>query len=115
MGQQVLVRNFGSGSLWIPGTIEKVLGPISYLVRVGNNLLWKRHLDHIKVWTGSPDIQPSRAPAGEQEDWSFPRTSDSSVSGDVDPSGSSVSATPTARPRHRYPTRERRTLGCRTA
>ena len=108
MGQQVLVRNVGSGSLWMPGTIEKVLGPISYLVWVRNNLLWKQHLDHIKMWTESPYIQPSGAQTSEQEDWSFPGMFDSSDCGYVDPSSLSVSATPASRPRHRYPTREHR-------
>ena len=106
--QQVFVRNFGSGPLWIAqGVIENILGPVSYLVRVQNNEVWKRHIDHIKEWTGTSSIQPAATQTSELEDCSFSATSESSDAEDTSPSSPIRPATPTTRPRHRYLTRER--------
>ena len=105
VGQQVFVRNFGSDLLWIPGVLENTLGPVSYLVQVQNTLLWKWHIDHIKQWTGTPNIQPSGTQTREPEEYSFPVMSELSDSENTSPS-SSISATPTTRPRHQYPIRE---------
>ena len=48
-GQTVIVRDSRqNASKWIPGTIVKQTGPLSYLVNVGNGTEWKRHVDHIR-------------------------------------------------------------------
>ncbi len=33
---------------WLSGTVEKRLGPVTYIVRLQDNRLWKRHVDHIR-------------------------------------------------------------------
>ena len=46
-GDHVYCRNFARGSKWIPGTIESVTGPLSYLVRLSDDRLVRRHQDQI--------------------------------------------------------------------
>ena len=48
-GQPVMVKNMRPGDNWIPGVIMKQLGPVSFLVDVGEGRAWKRHLDHLKI------------------------------------------------------------------
>ena len=48
-GQPVMVKNMRPGVNWIPGVILKQLGPVSFLVDVGEGRTWKRHIDHLKV------------------------------------------------------------------
>ena len=54
LGQRVLVRNIRPGQAWIPGTVVERNGPLSYLVQVSGNRLWKRHIDHIREMNDSP-------------------------------------------------------------
>ena len=44
----MIVKNFGSGTDWVPGTIAQKLGPLMYIVDVSEGRVWKRHVDHIK-------------------------------------------------------------------
>ena len=44
--QHVLVENPKGDPKWIPGIIVKKLGPLSYEVKVNNNI-WKRHVDQM--------------------------------------------------------------------
>ena len=48
-GQPVMAKNMRPGENWIPGVILKQLGPVSFLVDVGEGRTWKRHIDHLKV------------------------------------------------------------------
>ena len=43
-----MAKNFPAGTPWLPGTITEQFGPVTYLVRVKNNLNWKRHIDQLK-------------------------------------------------------------------
>ena len=47
-GQTVMAKNFRFGPRWLPGVITERLGPVTYLVRVKNNLTWKRHVDQLR-------------------------------------------------------------------
>ena len=48
VGQPVMVRNLRpSGPKWVPGTILKQTGPLSFVVQVEHGLVWKRHSDQI--------------------------------------------------------------------
>ena len=47
----VFVRRFNQGHSpvsWVPGTIEAVQGPLSCLIRLTDNCLIRRHVDHIR-------------------------------------------------------------------
>ena len=48
-GHPVMAKNMHHGENWIPGVILKQLGPVSFLVDVGEGRTWKRHIDHLKV------------------------------------------------------------------
>ena len=39
--QRVMVRNFRQGPRWIPGTVVKQKGPLTYLVKVRGTQMWK--------------------------------------------------------------------------
>ena len=40
IGQGVLTKKFCSGTKWVPGTITQRLGPVTYLVKVKNDLTY---------------------------------------------------------------------------
>ena len=44
----VYVRNFRSGTTWIPGTIESAIGNVSYEVMLEDSRMVRRHVDHIR-------------------------------------------------------------------
>ena len=48
VGERVMVRNLRPGSDWIPGVVVEILGPVTYLVDVGRDQIWKRHTDQLK-------------------------------------------------------------------
>ncbi len=67
VGQPVMAKNMLPGDNWIPGVILKQLGPVSFLVDVGEGRTWKRHLDHIKVRDlpdPVSDLVPEEVPVG---------------------------------------------------
>ena len=47
-GDKVLTHSGGSKIEWVPGWIQSVTGPLSYVVRLSDNRLVKRHVDHIR-------------------------------------------------------------------
>ena len=49
VGNTVMVHNLRPCEAWVPGVIVKRLGPVSYLVDVGEGRTWKRHIDHLKL------------------------------------------------------------------
>ncbi len=74
VGQRVLARNQCSGPTWIPGTIVKQQGPLSYQVQAAENRVWRRHVDHLLESVDSPHISSSPSPAPVTVDASLPRT-----------------------------------------
>ena len=59
VGQRVLVRNFRDGPKWVPGTLIARHGPLSFLVQVGEDVHWRRHVDHLLETVDSPhDASP---------------------------------------------------------
>lgn len=66
-GQPVMVKNMRPGDNWIPGVVLKQLGPVSFLVDVGEGRTWKRHLDHLKV-CDLPEPVAESAPEEVPED-----------------------------------------------
>ncbi len=57
VGQRVMVRNLRPGPQWIPGTIIERRGPVTYLVQVAGDRIWKRHIDHLNETTDTPQNQ----------------------------------------------------------
>ena len=88
IGQHVMVRNFHSGPAWLPGKVVRVLGPVSYLVHVGNSVAWKRHVDHIKGLVENLTAMNSTATlpvssSSEPEDLIVPESSESTSTNDL--------------------------------
>lgn len=57
-GQPVLVRDYRGRNKWIEGVIIKTLSTVSYLVRLKNDVIWKRHVDQI-IGLNSESLIPS--------------------------------------------------------
>ena len=47
VGDTVFVRKFPSNDDWIPGTITKATGPLSYVIKLETRQTVCRHVDHI--------------------------------------------------------------------
>ena len=68
VGESVMVRNLRPGLDWIRGVVVERLGPVTYLVDVGQNRIWKRHTDQLKSIGEKPpsmaeDLSDSSVPA----------------------------------------------------
>jgi len=56
IGDAVYVKNFSGSPAWVP---EKCRDPLSYLVRLPNNKVVRRHVDHIKIRLSNNKISNS--------------------------------------------------------
>ena len=77
VGKSVVVRNFRGGEKWVPGVIVQQLGPLTYLIDVSQGRVWKRHVDHMKVYDRKPneyDDSDSVVDDGMNESLSPPST-----------------------------------------
>ena len=61
IGDSVLVRNFGSGQKWVIGTVIQITGPVSYMVRLKDYTIHRRHHDEVRIFRGSEDTDVSLA------------------------------------------------------
>ena len=61
VGASVMVRDFRHSNEWIPGTIVRKLGPVTYHVDVGNGKILKRHIDHLTHRLEPQPIESRRA------------------------------------------------------
>ena len=46
---EVYAQNFALGRPWLPGVICAVDGPVSYVVRLEDGRIWRRHIDQIRT------------------------------------------------------------------
>ena len=58
VGQRVMVCNLREGPSWIPGTIVGRNGPLSYVVQVKGEQVWKRHIEHLREVGDTPVEEP---------------------------------------------------------
>ena len=63
-GQYVMVRDKRPTALtaWIPGVVIQQKGPLTYIVKVCDGKLWKRHIDHLRLSSPAPDMQEDSTP-----------------------------------------------------
>ena len=54
IGQRVMIHNLRPGPTWIPGTIVGRNGPLSYVVQVKGEQVWKRHIEHLREMGDTP-------------------------------------------------------------
>ena len=57
IGETVMARNFRPGTKWIPGTITKQKGPLTFIVQLDSGTEWKRHVDHIRKFTPTTTLE----------------------------------------------------------
>ena len=101
IGQQVMARNVRqSRPKWIPATILKKTGPISYIVKTNSGLDWKRHVDHIRAYQPR-NTQVTTPSPNDTDDFDTPTLHEP---GTTEQNESTETSTTTAR---RYPARER--------
>ena len=117
VGQNVMVRQFRAGPKWIPGTILKQTGPLSYIVKVHNGLEWKRHVDHLRANVNKEPLNSESQPSAnyselDSDDFPLPSTdensSDVSSGSEITVSSDNASTSiPEVETSPRYPTRIR--------
>ena len=97
IGQRVMVRNLRVGDKWVPGTIMKRTGPLSYLVQVAGGQMWKRHIDQLRQMD---DSLQQEQPTNKETMIRFPPANDTEPVNDKPPPAIADST-----PTHRYPRR----------
>ncbi|XP_070377059.1 uncharacterized protein [Dermacentor albipictus] len=53
VGDRVFVRNYLYGPKWLPGIVDSVTGPVSYLVVTKDGRRWRRHVDQLRSRSAS--------------------------------------------------------------
>ena len=60
----MFAKNFGQGKSWFPGHLLRASGPRSFMVKLSDSLIVRRHVDHLqKRYTEDVDF-----PRSETED-----------------------------------------------
>ena len=70
VGQNVMAKNLRPGAAWVPGVVVERVGPLTYLVQVGDGGLWKRHIDHLRERSDTlqaAEARPANAQAVDLE------------------------------------------------
>ena len=77
VGDTVLVRNFTSGLLWLPGSVVGLRGPLTYDVKLDDGRGMCRHLDHLRPRPPSvvdDPTDPTTLPSVIDSDWDMDDT-----------------------------------------
>lgn len=108
-----MVRSFRpTDPKWIPGTVVRPTGPLSYVVRVDPGIEWKHHVDDIRETITTEqrdtDLQPSSTEP--EPGFEIPYSGDSNTSTDdqgVSLESGTIDNAPVVKSTRRYPTRIR--------
>ena len=66
VGDMVYARNYGAGLQWLPGFVIGTDGPVSYVVRLCDGRIWRRHGDQLRSRrSGQLDVPSSAAAEGQ--------------------------------------------------
>ena len=107
VGEKVFVRDFRSPHVkWIPGTIAKVTGPVSYLIELADGLV-RRHVDAVRKRTSDIVVDDSSSTSDSASDFLFDFDVPSAISNpsaSIDPTAAPVMPRRSTRP-HRPPER----------
>lgn len=76
-GDTLFAKNFHGPDHWIPVTVSKVSGRLSYQVKTMDALVLRRHVDHLRIRynDGNPELSTEQ-PSEDPDDWMI--TSDTS-------------------------------------
>ena len=74
-----MARNYRAIPVWIPGTVVKQNGSLSYFIQVNGGQLWRRHINQLRERKDTPREHPveDQHPQVAEEDaavWSNPRS-----------------------------------------
>ena len=59
----VLIKNFNNtGPKWLQGHIIQPVGPLSYLVKLTDGRIFRRHIDHLQKSSITPNTIPDMVP-----------------------------------------------------
>ena len=59
MGDSVSIKNFPTGDSWLPGTVVKSSGPLSFHVQLQDGRIIRRHIDHIILRSTTTSDEPN--------------------------------------------------------
>ena len=66
VNQSVRARRFREGPQWVAVVVQDRLGPVSYLIRLDDGSLWRRHIDHLRAGSKQPSAEESRSPRNQE-------------------------------------------------
>ena len=101
VGDKLFAKNFQSSN-WIPVTVSKVLGPLSYQVTTSEGIVLRRHVDHLRVrhcdHSEDKELETS-------DDWTMAPSESKSLPTPVPSAKTSTSQDPQSPPHHSVPVR----------
>ncbi|KAK8771636.1 hypothetical protein V5799_025120 [Amblyomma americanum] len=68
VGDRVFMRNYLYGPKWLPGIVDAVTGPVSYLVVTKDGRQWRRHVDQLRSRSASYALDSSTSGMSEEEE-----------------------------------------------
>ena len=75
VGDAVYVRVVPTNDTWVPGTIAKIIGPMSYVITLEDGTAVRRHIDHLRSRSVAPDSTNTTTPPLDWTDFSsLPQT-----------------------------------------
>ena len=77
VNQNVMVKNRHAGPSWIPGKIMQQVGPVTYLVDVNADNLWKCHVDQLKNYY--PNLNSSEQTSAQNSETDFEEIGDATA------------------------------------
>ena len=83
---KVFVKNFGTGSAWLPETIVGERGPLSYQINLDDGREIRRHVDHVRTRSCDSSVEINQEPGVHSfSDWNLPSTGDTASNGTHQP------------------------------
>ena len=86
------MRNFSSGPTWLPGTVIATRGPLSFEVKLTDDRVVRRHIDHVRSRTAGTFV--STDDQDDLDDVDLP-----TISPEEPTRGAQVEDTPPSEPR----------------
>ena len=68
-GDLVYARNFHGSPMWVPGVVTAMSGPVSMVIQLEDGQAVRRHTDHVKARSPTPEPQvPKKTTAAQQDE-----------------------------------------------
>ena len=67
-GDLVYARNFHGSPTWVPGVVTAMSGPVSMVIQLEDGQAVRRHTDHVKARSTTPEPQVSKKTTAVQQD-----------------------------------------------